>query len=113
VTTLTAQRRAGRGGQLSSRRRRARHRRPAAAHAARRHADAHADDEQRGGGEPARAQASVVITPDAAGVGLLEFHQIDRMREQGRLATRAALPAIEQALARAAVPEALEAAAPR
>jgi predicted acylesterase/phospholipase RssA len=63
--------------------------------------------------DQARAQASVVISPDAAGVGLLEFHQIDRMREQGRLATRAALPAIEQALARAAVPEALEAAAPR
>ncbi len=46
------------------------------------------------------ALADVVISPDAAGVGLLEFHQIDAMRESGRLAARAALPAIQAVLAR-------------
>ncbi len=44
--------------------------------------------------EQAMAQASVVLRPDASGVGLLEFHQIDRMRESGRAAARAALPEI-------------------
>jgi len=41
-----------------------------------------------------------VISPDAAGVGLLEFHQIDAMREAGRIAARASLPAIQALLAR-------------
>ena len=46
------------------------------------------------------ALADVVISPDAAGVGLLEFHQIDAMRESGRIAARASLPAIQALLAR-------------
>ncbi len=50
------------------------------------------------------ALADVVISPDAAGVGLLEFHQIDAMRESGRTAARAALPAIHALLARRAPP---------
>ena len=41
--------------------------------------------------ESARRHASVVITPDHEGVGMLEFHMLDRMRESGRRAARAAL----------------------
>lgn len=41
--------------------------------------------------ESARRHASVVITPDYEGVGMLEFHMLDRMREAGRRAARAAL----------------------
>ncbi|MDX6285083.1 MAG: hypothetical protein QOG53_568 [Frankiales bacterium] len=39
----------------------------------------------------ARERAAVMVTPDTRGVGLLEFHQIDRLREAGRAAGRAAL----------------------
>ncbi|MDX6226035.1 MAG: hypothetical protein QOE64_2411, partial [Frankiales bacterium] len=39
----------------------------------------------------AHENASLVITPAGRGVGLLEFHQIDRMVEAGRAAARAAL----------------------
>jgi predicted acylesterase/phospholipase RssA/CRP-like cAMP-binding protein len=46
--------------------------------------------------------ADVVITPSAAGVGLLEWHQIDRVRMAGRQAAEVALPAIEAALATSA-----------
>jgi EmrB/QacA subfamily drug resistance transporter len=42
----------------------------------------------------AQEAASLVITPAARGVGLLEFHQVDRMVESGRAATRAALAAM-------------------
>jgi NTE family protein len=42
----------------------------------------------------ARQSSAVVITPDTRGVGLLEFHQIDRMRESGRAAAREALAAL-------------------
>jgi len=42
--------------------------------------------------EQAIAGADLVLRPQAVGVGLLEFHQIDRMREAGREAARAALP---------------------
>jgi predicted acylesterase/phospholipase RssA len=45
------------------------------------------------------AQANLVIQPNVHDVGFLEFHQIDRAREAGRIATRAALPQI-MALAR-------------
>jgi NTE family protein len=44
--------------------------------------------------EAARVHASLVITPDSDGVGMLEWHQLDRMREAGR---RAALEALERA----------------
>jgi NTE family protein len=39
----------------------------------------------------ARAHADLVITPENKGVGMLEFHQLDRLREAGREAARAAL----------------------
>jgi predicted acylesterase/phospholipase RssA len=39
-------------------------------------------------------QADVAIQPDAGDVGFLEWHQIDRAREAGRIATREALPQI-------------------
>jgi NTE family protein len=42
----------------------------------------------------AMAQAELVIQPDTTTVGLLEFHQIDRAREAGRIAAREALPRI-------------------
>jgi len=42
----------------------------------------------------AQEAATLVITPSARGVGLLEFHQVDRMVESGRAATRAALAAM-------------------
>ena len=41
--------------------------------------------------EAARRHADLVINPRNAGVGLLEFHQLDRAREAGREAARAAL----------------------
>ncbi len=41
--------------------------------------------------EAARAHADLVIKPRAAGVGLLEFHQLDAAREAGRSAARDAL----------------------
>jgi predicted acylesterase/phospholipase RssA len=40
------------------------------------------------------AAADLVLRPDTRGVGLLEFHQIDRAREAGRAAVTAALPEI-------------------
>ena len=44
--------------------------------------------------EAARVHASLVITPESEGVGMLEWHQLDRMREAGR---RAAAEALERA----------------
>jgi predicted acylesterase/phospholipase RssA len=44
--------------------------------------------------EAARTHADLVITPPNDGVGILEFHQLDRMREAGR---RAAQEALQQA----------------
>ncbi|MFL5927717.1 MAG: MFS transporter [Gaiellaceae bacterium] len=41
--------------------------------------------------EAARRHAAVVVTPDYAGVGMLEFHMLDRMRESGRRAANIAL----------------------
>ena len=40
------------------------------------------------------AQADLAILPDPGSIGFLEWHQIDRAREAGRIATRAALPRI-------------------
>ncbi|MCV7146217.1 MFS transporter [Mycobacterium riyadhense] len=40
------------------------------------------------------AQADVAIQPDTSDIGLLEWHQIDRAREAGRVAAREALPQI-------------------
>jgi EmrB/QacA subfamily drug resistance transporter len=50
--------------------------------------------------EEAMAAADLVIRPSARGVGLLEWHQIDRMREAGRDAAMAALPEIEALVSR-------------
>lgn len=43
--------------------------------------------------EKARAAGAYVISPPSLGVGLVEFHQIDRMIEAGRIAARALLDA--------------------
>jgi predicted acylesterase/phospholipase RssA len=42
----------------------------------------------------ARDQATVIVTPDTRGIGLFEFHQIDRAVQAGRAAGRAALDAL-------------------
>jgi EmrB/QacA subfamily drug resistance transporter len=44
--------------------------------------------------------ADLVLRPDTRGVGLLEFHQIDRSREAGLAAVTAALPQITALLSR-------------
>jgi EmrB/QacA subfamily drug resistance transporter len=44
-----------------------------------------------GATEAAKAAGAIVVTPSTMGVGLLEFHQIDRMIESGRAAARAVL----------------------
>jgi predicted acylesterase/phospholipase RssA len=41
--------------------------------------------------EATRRRADLVIRPQAGGVGLLEFHQLDAAREAGRVAARKAL----------------------
>ena len=48
-----------------------------------------------GAGDAARARGAWLVGPAARGVGLLEFHQSDRMIQSGRAAARALL---EQAL---------------
>jgi predicted acylesterase/phospholipase RssA len=40
------------------------------------------------------AQADLAIHVDTSSIGFLEWHQIDRAREIGRIATREALPQI-------------------
>ncbi|MGN6523419.1 MAG: patatin-like phospholipase family protein, partial [Actinomycetes bacterium] len=42
-----------------------------------------------------RDQAAIVVTPDTRGIGLLEFHQLDRLRESGRIAGRAVVEALQ------------------
>jgi predicted acylesterase/phospholipase RssA/CRP-like cAMP-binding protein len=44
--------------------------------------------------DEARRRATVVVTPDTRGIGLLEFHQLDRAVEAGRAAGRAAVAAL-------------------
>jgi predicted acylesterase/phospholipase RssA len=51
-----------------------------------------------GAAAEARRAADLVISPASAGVGLLEFHQIDTMREAGRAATIEALPRLRALL---------------
>ena len=41
--------------------------------------------------QSAREAGAIVVTPSSMGVGLLEFHQLDRMVESGRQAGRALL----------------------
>ena len=43
----------------------------------------------------ARAQGAWVLSPSSMGVGLLEFHQLDRMIAAGRAAARVLLEAAE------------------
>jgi NTE family protein len=40
------------------------------------------------------AQADIAIHVDTSSIGFLEWHQIDRAREVGRIAAREALPKI-------------------
>jgi NTE family protein len=40
--------------------------------------------------------ATLTVTPDTRGIGLLEFHQIDEAKEAGRIAGRAALAALSE-----------------
>jgi predicted acylesterase/phospholipase RssA len=47
----------------------------------------------QGTAQRAREQGAFVITPPSLGVGMLEFHQLDRMVEAGRMAARALLDA--------------------
>jgi EmrB/QacA subfamily drug resistance transporter len=51
-----------------------------------------------GAGEQARAAGAYVVAPASMGVGMLEFHQIDTMIAAGRLATRALLDEVGDAL---------------
>ena len=44
--------------------------------------------------------ADLVLRPDATGVGMLEWHQIDRMKESGRATTLAAIDQISALVAR-------------
>ena len=46
--------------------------------------------------EDARRHATVVVTPDTRGIGLLEFHQIDRAIAAGRSAGRSAVQALAE-----------------
>ena len=48
--------------------------------------------------EEARRHAAVVVTPDTRGIGLLEFHQIDRARAAGRVAGEAVVAALRECL---------------
>ncbi|SON60028.1 putative NTE family protein [Mycobacterium simulans] len=50
--------------------------------------------------EAVLAQADLVIKPNPIGVGLMEYHQIDRAREAGRIAAREALPQIMELVQR-------------
>lgn len=45
-------------------------------------------------------QADLAIHPDTSTIGFLEWHQIDRAREAGRIATREALPRILEVVQR-------------
>lgn len=49
--------------------------------------------------EAARRHADLVIKPSTAGIGLLEFHQLDAAREAGRVAAREALKRVPAGLA--------------
>jgi hypothetical protein len=44
-----------------------------------------------GAADTALAAGAIVVTPASRGVGLLEFHQLDRMVASGRAAGRALL----------------------
>ena len=44
-----------------------------------------------GAADAARARGAWVVGPSSMGVGLLEFHQLDRMVQSGRAAARALL----------------------
>ncbi|MFL6165745.1 MAG: DHA2 family efflux MFS transporter permease subunit [Ornithinibacter sp.] len=54
-----------------------------------------------GAGDAARARGAWVVGPSSMGVGLLEFHQLDRMVQSGRAAARALLEVASDDLGRA------------
>ena len=47
--------------------------------------------------EEPQATAAVAVVPDPAGVGLLEFHQIDQARDAGLRAGEEAIAALDEA----------------
>ena len=61
----------------------------------------------------ARAQGAWVVTPPTLGVGLLEFHQLDRMVQAGRAAARALLDETAGELGDPALSERLQPEPPR
>jgi hypothetical protein len=48
-----------------------------------------------GATDQARAAGAYVVTPPSLGVGLLEFHQMDRMVQAGRMSARALLEEVD------------------
>ncbi len=48
-----------------------------------------------GAADQARAAGAYVVTPPSLGVGLLEFHQMDRMVQAGRMSARALLEEVD------------------
>ncbi|MGZ4594734.1 MAG: MFS transporter [Actinomycetes bacterium] len=58
----------------------------------------------QGTAQRAREQGAFVITPPSLGVGMMEFHQLDRMVEAGRMAARALLEATGGSFSSARVP---------
>jgi predicted acylesterase/phospholipase RssA len=48
--------------------------------------------------DEARRRATVLVTPDTRGIGLLEFHQIDRARAAGQVAGQAVVEALRDRL---------------
>ena len=48
--------------------------------------------------DEARRRATVLVTPDTRGIGLLEFHQIDRARAAGQVAGQAVVEALHERL---------------
>ncbi|MFL6022684.1 MAG: MFS transporter [Marmoricola sp.] len=50
--------------------------------------------------EEAMAAADLVLRPDSSGVGMLEWHQLDRMKTSGRATALAALPQITALVSR-------------
>jgi len=66
-----------------------------------------------GAGDAARARGAWLVGPSSRGVGLLEFHQLDRMIQSGRAAARALLEQASGDLGRVGdLPAGFEAEAP-
>jgi EmrB/QacA subfamily drug resistance transporter len=57
--------------------------------------------------DEARRRATVLVTPDTRGIGLLEFHQIDRARAAGQVAGQAVVEALRDRLGEADGPRSI------